>query len=143
MDFIASPLGVLAILAIVMIAALTFQPQELVGQWREILKLYGTERVPTSISFGEESIELGFHNFTTVDVSLNDEVLSLIHRSKVPKGGITVASIPWDCVRYRQTKIDRQNFQLRGKEPIELWVASELGDAMQRRSLRFEAEDQL
>lgn len=143
MDFIASPLGVFAILAIVVIAAMTFQPQELTGAWREVLKLYGSKHEPASISFDDETIELGFHNFTTVDVSLDDEALSIVHRSKDPKGGITVASIPWDCVRYRQKKSDRQNFQVRGKDPIELWVATELGEAMQRRSLRFEMEDQL
>jgi len=32
---------------------------------------------------------------------------------------------------------------MRGKEQIELWVTNELGDAMQRRAMRFEIEDQL
>ena len=37
----------------------------------------------------------------------------------------------------------KQNFQLRGKKPIEMWVSTELGNAMQRRSMRFAVEDQL
>lgn len=143
MDFLASPLGVFVILAVVTIAVFNFEPAQLVGAWRELNKLYSTEQRPSSISFPGESVELGTANFTSVDAALDDDGFWLVYAGPDSGKAPICVFLPWDCVRYRQDKHGKQNFQLRGKNPIEFWVSSELGDAMQRRSLRFAVEDQL
>jgi uncharacterized protein involved in outer membrane biogenesis len=43
MDFLASPFGVVLILAIVAIAAFTFQPTKYVGIWQKVAECYETE----------------------------------------------------------------------------------------------------
>jgi hypothetical protein len=143
MDFIASPLGVLVILAIVTIAAVSFEPAQFVGAWRELSKLYGTDKRPRSIAFPGESMEVGSFNFTRIDAALDDDGFWLVYTGPNPKKAPECVFLPWDCVRYRQDQYGKQNFQLRGKKPIEMWVSTELGGAMQRRSLRYAVEDQL
>jgi len=143
MDFLASPFGVIIILAIVTIAAVSFEPTQFVGAWRELSKRYGTDKRPRSITFSGESMEVGTFNFTAIDAALDDDGFWLIYDGPNPKKAPECIFLPWDCVRYRQNEYGKQNFQLRGKKPIEIWVSTELGDAMQRRSMRFAVEDQL
>lgn len=148
MEFLASPLGVFLILAVVTIAAFSFEPAGPVGHWKELATLYGADQQPTSVAFNDVSIVLGdpksvLAGLARVDVALDDEFLWILSTEPAAKKQPVSLKIPWDCVRYRQAKGDKQNFQLRGKDPIELWVSTDLGNAMQRRSLRFEIEDQL
>ncbi len=143
MDFITSPLFVLLFLAAVAIAAFSFEPSKFVGSWREIGALYGSERLPKSLTFREEGIELDHDNFTQVDAALDDKGFWMVYQGAILGKAPNCVLIPWDCVRFRQDKGDKQNFQIRGKKPIELVVSAELGTAMQRRSDRFAVEDQL
>ena len=136
MDFLASPLGVFVILAVVTIAVVFFDPAKFAGAWRELMQRYATDQRPSSVTFPNEVIELGNVKAMPIDVALDDDGLWLIYLTQC-------VFLPWDCVRYRQEKDGRQNFQLRGKDPIELWVSRGLGTAMQRRSMRFAIEDQL
>jgi hypothetical protein len=73
MDFLASPLGVLVILAIVAVAAVTFQPAKYVGIWRQVAKLHETDRWPSSVQFPGEDISLGLLEFARVDAALDDD----------------------------------------------------------------------
>tara|TARA_B110000438_G_scaffold303491_1_gene365221 strand:+ start:3039 stop:3473 length:435 start_codon:yes stop_codon:yes gene_type:complete len=143
MNFIASPIGVIAILAIVAIAAVMYEPAKYVGVWRELAKLYETNKQPISVTFKGESIKVGRLDFSQVDIALNDDGFWILHVGISPQKAPACIQVPWNCVRYRQEKQNRQNFQIRGRKPIELWVASELGTAMQRRSERYTLEDEL
>ncbi len=143
MDFITSPLFVLLILAAVTVAAFSFEPLKFSGSWREIGALYESDRLPTSPTFRNESIELNNDNFAHIDAALDDEGFWMVFPGAGADKAPNCVLIPWDCVRFRQDKVERQNFQIRGKQPIELVVSAELGTAMQRRSERFEVEDQL
>ena len=143
MDFITSPLFVLLLLAAVVIAAFSFEPSKFVGSWREIGALYESERQPTSLTFRNESIELDHDNFTHIDAALDDDGFWMVFQGTTLGKAPNCVLIPWDCVRFRQDKGDQQNFQIRAKKPIELVVSAELGTAMQRRSDRFEIEEQL
>lgn len=143
MDFITSPLFVLLLLGAVAVAAFSFEPSQFTGVWREIAKRYRSEQRPRSVSFHGESIEVGVGNFTHIDAALDDDGFWMIFLGPNPEQSPDCLLIPWDCVRFRQDKGDRQNFQIKGKDPIELMVSAELGTALQRRSDRFEIEDQL
>ena len=143
MNFLASPIGVIAILAIVAIAAVMYQPANYVGVWRELAKLYETDKRPISAAFQGESIEVGPFNYSQVDIVLDDDGFWMLYGGPGPQKVPACIQVPWDCVRYRQEKRGRQNFQIRGKKPIELWVMPELGAAMQRRSERYTLEDEL
>jgi|TARA_B110000444_G_scaffold18220_1_gene15316 hypothetical protein len=143
MNFLASPIGVIAILAIVAIAAVMYEPAKYVGVWRELAKLYEADKQPISITFKGESIKVGRLDYSQVDIALNDDGFWILHVGSSPQKAPACIQVPWDCVRYRQEKRGRQNFQIRGKKPIELWVMPELGAVMQRRSERYTLEDEL
>ena len=75
---------------------------------------------------------------------MNDDGFWIVHTKNFePKNAPECLRIPWNCVRFRQEKENGQNFQIRGKSPIELWVSNELGTAIQRRSDRYTIEDEL
>jgi hypothetical protein len=141
MEFISSPLGVLLILGIVAVAAVAFEPAKFVGDWRELGKRYATDRRPSTVAFPGEKIEVGssvaLPNVTQVDAAIDDDGFWLVYDGPSPGKAPDCIFLPWDCVRYRRDKNGRQNFQLRGRKPIELWVSPELGAAMQRRSLQM------
>lgn len=143
MDFITSPLFVFLLLGVVATAAVMFEPSGLTGEWRELAKRYSTERRPASIAFRGEHVELGLLGLSQIDAALDDEGFWIVING--PEEGKVRACllVPWDSVRFRQDKNEKQYFQLRAKEPINFMVSRELGNALQRRSERFELEDPL
>ncbi len=143
MDFIATPLGVFIILGIVVAAAFLYEPAKLTGAWRELSELYVADRRPRSTPFKNEDVEIGTANFARIDAALDDEGFWLLpsdpQRQKAPE----CLLVPWDCIRYRRMKGEQFFFELRGKGPIAFLVSPELGAALQRRSIQFDAEDPL
>jgi hypothetical protein len=134
MDFLATPLGVLVILVIVAVATFAYEPAKYVGVWREIAKRYETDRRPSSIAFSGEDITLGIYEFTHIDAFLNDEGFWMVYRGPEPKKAPECVLIPWDCIRFKEEKEERHNFQIRLKDPLEFHVSPELGAALRRRS---------
>ena len=143
MNFLASPIGIFSILAIVALAAVMYTPKKYVGVWRELAKLYETNIRQVNTNFNNEDIKVGSSDYSQVDIALNDDGFWIVHSKNIePKNAPECLRIPWNCVRFRQEKENGQNFQIRGKSPIELWVSNELGTAMQRRSDRYTIEDE-
>ena len=143
MDFISSPLFVFLLLGAVATAAVMFEPTRYSGPWRELAALYQTTQRPANISFTAEHIELGVAEIALIDAAIDDSGFWLLATGPEPRNVPDCLLVPWDCVRYRRNKQDRQHFQLRGKDPIDLLVSHALGDALQRRSQRYEVEDPL
>tara|TARA_R110002096_G_scaffold64920_3_gene158052 strand:- start:40611 stop:41045 length:435 start_codon:yes stop_codon:yes gene_type:complete len=143
MDFITSPLFVFLLLGAVATAAVMFEPARYSGPWRELAALYQTAQRPANINFKAEHIELGVAKLAVVDAAIDDNGFWLLATGPESRNVPDCLLVPWDCVRYRRDKQDRQHFQLRGKDPIDLLVSHELGNALQRRSQRYEVEDPL
>ena len=134
MDFLATPLGVLVILVIVAVATFAYEPAKYVGIWREIAKRYETDRRPSSIAFSGEDITLGIYEFTRIDAYLDDEGFWMVYRGPDPKKAPECVLIPWDCIRFKEERENRHNFQIRLKDPLEFYVSPGLGTALRRRS---------
>jgi hypothetical protein len=137
MDFLASPFGVLLILAVVAIAAFTFQPTKYVGIWQKMAESYETERRPASVAFPDEDVAFGLYEFTKVDAALNDEGFWMVYTGPDPRKAPPCTLIPWDCIRFRADKGSKHNFQIRLKKPVNFFVSPELGRALQRRSMQM------
>ena len=134
MDFLASPIGVLLILGIVAIAAIVYEPARYVGAWREVAQRYETDRRPSSIAFSGEEVALGVYEFSHIDAALDDEGFWMLYSGPDPKKAPACVLVPWDCIRFKEEKDSRHNFQIRLKRPLEFYVSPELGTALQRRS---------
>ena len=134
MDFLASPLGVLAILGIIAVAAFVYEPAKYVGIWREVAKRYETNRRPSSIAFPEEEISLGRYEFTHIDAGLDDEGFWMLYNGPDPGKAPDCVLVPWDCIRFKEEQESRHIFQIRLKGPLDFHVSPELGAALRRRS---------
>jgi hypothetical protein len=137
MDFLASPLGVLLILGVVAVAAFSFQPAKYVGVWRNVAERYETERRPSSIAFPDEDVAFGVYEFTKIDAALDDEGFWMLYSGPDPHKAPACTLIPWDCIRFKEDKGSKHNFQVRLKKPVEFFVSPELGGALQRRSMQM------
>lgn len=134
MDFLASPLGVIAILGIVAVAAFVYEPAKYVGYWNEMSKRYETNRRPSSVAFPDEEISLGLYEFARIDAALDDDGFWMVYSGPDPKKAPACVLIPWDRIRFREEKESRYNFQIRLKSPLDFYVSPQLGAALQRRS---------
>ena len=143
MQFFSSPLFVLLLLAAVAIAAVSFQPQQISGAWREVADRYGSSAHPASITFRDEQVELGSHGLASINAALQDDGFWLVLPAANPQQSEQRLLIPWDCIRFRKDGGEHQKFQIRGKRPIDFIVSASLGNALQRRADRYEEEDQL
>ena len=139
MDFLASPFGVLAILGVVVVAAFVYQPAKYVGVWRKIAEQYETERRPKSVAFHDEDVAFGHFEFTKVDAALDDAGFWMVYTGPDPRKAPPCTLIPWDCIRFKEDKGSKHNFQIRLKKPLEFFVSPELGSALQRRSMQMPA----
>lgn len=143
MDFITSPLFVFLLLAAVATAAVMFEPARYSGHWRELAARYETAQRPANFTFPGEHVELGLAELAQIDAAVDDNGFWIAATGPEPRKSPDCLLVPWDSVRYRRDNKDRQHFQLRGKDPIDLMVSHELGNALQRRSERYEVEDPL
>jgi hypothetical protein len=137
MDFLASPFGVLMILGIVAVAAFSYQPAKYVGVWRKVAERYETQRRPTSVAFHGEDVAFGLFEFTKIDAALDDDGFWMVYSGPDPRKAPACTLIPWDCIRFKEDKGDKHNFQIRLKKPLEFIVSKELGSALQRRSMQM------
>ncbi len=135
MDFLISPFGVMIILGIVVVAAVTFQPAKYLGAWREVAERYETDRRPSNAAFKNENVSLGNREGTRVDAALDDEGFWMLYHGPEPKMAPDCVLIPWDCIRFKQENDHNHNFQIRLKKPLEFFVSKELGASLQRRSM--------
>ena len=135
MDFLASPFGVMIILGIVAVAAVTFQPTKYLGAWRQVAEHYETDRRPSNAAFPNEDVSLGKFGVTRVDAALDDEGFWMLYNGPEPKMAPDCVLIPWDCIRFKQENDATHNFQIRLKKPLEFFVSKELGASLQRRSM--------
>ena len=134
MDFLASPFGVLIILAAVTIAAFSFQPDKYIGAWKGVAELYETELRPASTAFSDEAVSLGRDQLTRIDAAITDEGFWMVYNGPDPRAAPACTLIPWDCIRYKADKGSRKHFQIRVNGPLDFFVSAELGNALQRRA---------
>jgi len=134
MDFLATPFGVLLILAAVAVAAFSFVPASYAGKWKQAAKLYATDRRPSAVSFSGEEVVLGKNDFMRIDAALDDGGFWIVPRASGSGEAPDCLLIPWDCIRFKAEMQHKYNFQLRLKDPVEFYVSAELGSALRRRS---------
>jgi len=137
MDFLASPFGVMIILGVVVVAAFSFQPAKYVGVWSKVAERYETEMRPTSIAFHDEDVAMGLYEFTRIDAAVNDHGFWMVYNGPDPRKAPACTLIPWDCIRFKEDKGSKQVFQIRLKGPFDFTVSPELGNALQRRSMKM------
>ena len=145
MDFIQTPIGVLIILALVAITAVSYIPPTFLGNYKRLAERYQTESRPRSVQFPGEHIMVGrmfggsrilafrFAEFARFDVAIDDDGLWLVYDGPNPKKAPDCMFIPWSEISFKKDMQRFVSFGLAASEPVEIAVAVELGRAIQRR----------
>ncbi len=145
MDFIASPLGVVLILILVGVAAVSYEPGQFGGKWQTMADWFASDHRPQHVSFRQESVYVGA--YAHCDVSLDMSGLWLQCDGEESRRAPPCLFIPWHCMRLRRRGNDSCVFMLRRElsgdqaerprgrvRQLDMKVGSELGEAMLRKA---------
>lgn len=148
MDVIQSPIGILIILGLVAVAAVSYVPVTFLGNYKRLADRYQTERRPGSVAFPGEHIMVGrlfggprffadnMGEFARFDVALDNDGLWLLYDGPKPKKAPACMLVPWSSVLFKREKRSKFYFDIEAADPVEISVATELGSAIQRRATK-------
>lgn len=145
MEYLQPAMQVLFILALVLVAALVFQPKSFVGQWLRLSELYTTSNNPRKISFPDEHILVGkgfdgmwsrrseAAEFAKFDVELDEEGLWLLYDGPPPDKCSPRLFVPGTHVKYVKDNEQQYHFLIHADQPIQIRTDRELGEAIKRK----------
>lgn len=141
MDFIGPAFVVFAILIVVAIAAVSFEPANPFEQWARLGERYATERRPSEVGFADQRILFGGQRgrpkpltpFVTIDATVDDFGLWLVCKG-VEAGQFEPAlKIPGTHVRAIGARGKRYVFELYAEPPVRIAVQAGLGEELANR----------
>lgn len=139
MEFLGQTLIVFAILLVVTIAAVSFDPANPLETWFKLAERYQTGRRPSAIEFSDQSLLFGarrvkrLNDFARFDVTMDDFGLWIIYRNNDQEGVPDTLKIPGTHVRFSGEHGQRYLFELYAEPPIRMAARGELGEALKQR----------
>lgn len=142
MDFLAQTIIVFAILIVVAIAALSFEPADPFAAWIKLAERYGTARRPSAIQFTGQHIRFGgqrgkpkvLNAFVTYDATIDDFGLWIICKGIDEEQFPATLKIPGTHVRFLVEKGNEYLFDLYAEPPVRMSVRGDFGRALAERS---------
>lgn len=141
MDFIGPTLIVFAILIVVAVAALAFEPANPFAKWLQLAKHYATPRRPSSVQYADQKILFGGHKgrlsslneFVRFDVTIDDFGLWMVCKG-IDSDEVPLAlKVPGTHVRFQGRHGNNFLFDLYAEPPVRIAVRNGLGEELQRR----------
>ncbi len=141
MDYLGPTLVVFAILLVVTIAALSFEPANPLEKWLSLAQRYATERRPSAVQFPGQHILFGgqrgrlkaLNEFVSFDVAIDDFGLWLVCKgidtARVP----AALKIPGTHVRSHGEHGKHYLFDLYAEPPVRIALRGEAGAELQAR----------
>lgn len=141
MDFIGPALVVFAILIVVAIAAVSFEPANPFEKWIQLTERYATERRPSEVGFADQRILFGAKRgrlkpltpFVTFDVTVDDFGLWLVSKGVEAEQFEPALKIPGTHVRAAGEHGSRYLFELYAEPTVRIAVQRELGKELKNR----------
>lgn len=142
MDFLAPTLVVFAVLLVVVIAAMSFEPANPFESWVRLAERYGTERRPSAVQFAGQRIRFGgrrgkpkhLNSFVTFDTTIDDFGLWIVCKGIDEEQLPAALKIPGTHVRFAGQRADDYAFDLYAEPPVRMAVRGEFGEALAERS---------
>ena len=146
MDLIQSPIGVLIILGLVAIAALSYVPPGFLGNYKRLAERYETDRRPGSISFPGTHVMIGrlfggprffadnVGEFARFDIALDSDGFWLLYDGPMPKKAPDCMLVPWNKIVFKREKRGTYYFDVEASDPVEISVSTKLGSAIKDKS---------
>jgi hypothetical protein len=141
MDFLGPAFVVFAILIVVAIAAVAFEPANPFEQWLRLAERYATERRPSEVQHPGQRILFGGKRgslkpltpFVTVDVTVDDFGLWLVCKGVEDPQFAPAVKIPGTHVRAAGNKGKHYVFELYAEPPVRIAVSGALGQELANR----------
>lgn len=141
MDFLAPALVVFAILIVVAIAAVSFEPANPFERWVQLAGRYATERRPSEVGFADQRILFGGNRgrlkpltpFVTFDVSVDDFGLWLVCKGVEAEQFDPALKIPGTHIRAAGEHGRHYVFELYAEPPVRIAVEGALGQELASR----------
>ena len=141
MDFLGPAFVVFAILIVVAIAAVSFEPANPFEQWLRLAERYATERRPSEVAFADQRMLFGGKRgrlkpltpFVTIDATVDDFGLWLVCKG-IEDGQLDPAvKIPGTHVRPAGKHGKHYVFELYAEPPVRIAVEGALGQELASR----------
>ena len=142
MSFLGPAFIVFAILMVVAIAAVAFDPANPLEQWLRLAERYETERRPSEVQFPGQRILFGGKRgslkpltpFVTIDATVDDFGLWLVCKGVEAEQFDPAVKIPGTHVRAAGTHGKYYVFELYAEPPVRIAVQGELGRELASRA---------
>ena len=142
MSFLGPAFVVFAILMVVAIAAVAFEPANPLEQWLRLAERYATERRPSEVQFPGQRILFGGKRgslkpltpFVTIDVTVDDFGLWLVCKGVEAEQFDPAVKIPGTHVRAAGKHGKHHVFELYAEPPVRIAVQGELGQELAGRA---------
>ena len=142
MDFLGPAFVVFAILMVVAIAAVAFEPANPLEQWLRLAERYATQRRPSEVQFPGQRILFGGKRgslkpltpFVTIDVTVDDFGLWLVCKGVEAEQFDPAVKIPGTHVRAAGKHGKHHVFELYAEPPVRIAVQGELGQELAGRA---------
>lgn len=141
MDYLGPTLIVFAILIVVAVAAVAFEPANPFAKWLQLAKHYATERRPSAIRYPGQKVLFGgqkgrlvsLNEFVSFDVTIDDFGLWMICKGVDTDEVPLALKIPGTHVRPAGQHGRSYLFDLYAEPPVRIAVHGDLGEELQRR----------
>ena len=141
MDFLGPAFVVFAILMVVAIAAVAFEPANPLEQWLRLAERYATERRPSEVQFPDQRMLFGGKRgrlkpltpFVTIDATVDDFGLWLVCKGVEAEQFDPAVKIPGTHVRAAGTHGKHYVFELYAEPPVRIAVHGDLGQELANR----------
>jgi hypothetical protein len=141
MDFLGPAFVVFAILIVVAIAAVAFEPANPFEQWLRLAQRYATERRPSEVEFADQHIQFGGKRgrlkpltpFVTFDATIDDFGLWLVCKGVEAESFDPALKIPGTHVRAAGKHGKHYVFELYAEPPVRIAVQDALGQELANR----------
>lgn len=141
MDFIGPALVVFAILIVVAIAAVSFEPANPLEQWLRLSERYATERRPSEVQFADQRMLFGGNRgrlkpltpFASIDATIDDFGLWLVCKGVEDEQFEPALKIPGTHVRAAGKHGRHYLFELYAEPPVRIAVQHTLGRELANR----------
>ena len=141
MSFLGPAFVVFAILMVVAIAAVAFEPANPLDSWLRLAQRYATERRPSEVGFADQRILFGGKRgrlkpltpFVTIDATVDDFGLWLVCKGIEAEQFDPAVKIPGTHVRSAGKHGNKHVFELYAEPPVRIAVHGALGQELANR----------
>lgn len=141
MDFIGPAFVVFAILIVVAIAAVSFEPANPFEKWVQLTERYATERRPFEVEFADQRMLFGGKRgrlkpltpFVTIDATVDDFGLWLVCKGIEAEQFDPAVKIPGTHIRAAGKHGKHHVFELYAEPPVRIAVQDALGQQLANR----------